>query len=252
MKEKENRVFGLLGKNISYSFSRGYFTDKFKQLNLKKNKYVNFDIQQIEDFPSIINNEQNLKGINVTIPYKEEIIRYLDNLDITAKKIGAVNTIKFTKRGNLKGYNSDVVGFEKSITPLLKKHHKKALILGTGGASKAVAFALKKNKIKYKFVSRNPEGKKEISYDSLTQELLHKYSIIINCTPLGTSPDIEKSPNIPYKYLTEKHLLFDLIYNPEVTTFLLKGREKGATIKNGYEMLELQAEESWRIWNNSH
>ena len=251
MKEEKNRVFGLLGKNISYSFSKGYFTGKFKELNLKKNKYVNFDIQQIEDFPSIISKEKNLRGINVTIPYKEEIIRYLDNLDITAKKIGAVNTIKFTKRGNLKGYNSDVVGFEKSITPLLEKHHKKALILGTGGASKAIAFALKKNNIKYKFVSRNPKGKKEISYDSLTQEILEKYALIINCTPLGTSPDIDKCPNIPYQYLTNKHLLFDLIYIPEVSTFLSKGKDKGATIKNGYEMLELQAEESWRIWNNA-
>ena len=250
MKEEKSKVFGLLGKNISYSFSRGYFTEKFKELNLKKNKYLNFDIQQIEDFPSIISKKKNLRGINVTIPYKEEVIKYLDKLDVTAKKIGAVNTIKFTKRGNLKGYNSDVVGFEKSITPLLKKHHKKALILGTGGASKAVAFALKKNKIKYKFVSRNPEGKKEISYDSLTQEVLQKYVVIVNCTPLGTSPNIEKCPNIPYQYLTDKHLLFDLIYNPEVSTFLSKGKEKGATIKNGYEMLELQAEESWRIWNN--
>jgi shikimate dehydrogenase len=250
MKEEKSSVFGLLGKNISYSFSKGYFTEKFKELNFKKNKYVNFDIQQIEDFPSIISKEKNLRGINVTIPYKEEVIKYLDKLDVTAKKIGAVNTIKFTKRGNLKGYNSDVVGFEKSITPLLKKHHKKALILGTGGASKAVAFALKKNKIKYKFVSRNPEGKKEISYDSLTQEVLQKHVVIVNCTPLGTSPDIEKCPNIPYQYLTDKHLLFDLIYNPEVSTFLSKGKEKGATIKNGYEMLELQAEESWRIWNN--
>lgn len=251
MKEKESSVFGLLGKNISYSFSRGFFTDKFKALNFKKNKYVNFDIQQIEDFPSIINKEQNLKGLNVTIPYKEEVIKYLDKLDTTAKKIGAVNTIKFTKRGNLKGYNSDVVGFENSIKPLLKKHHKKALILGTGGASKAIAFVLKKNNIKYKFVSRSPEGKKEISYDSLTQEVLQKYSVIINCTPLGTAPNIEKCPNIPYQYLTEKHLLFDLIYNPEVSTFLSKGKEKGTAIKNGFEMLELQAEESWRIWNNA-
>ena len=145
MKEKESSVFGLLGKNISYSFSRGFFTDKFKALNFKKNKYVNFDIQQIEDFPSIINKEQNLKGLNVTIPYKEEVIKYLDKLDTTAKKIGAVNTIKFTKRGNLKGYNSDVVGFENSIKPLLKKHHKKALILGTGGASKAIAFIIQNN-----------------------------------------------------------------------------------------------------------
>jgi shikimate dehydrogenase len=250
MKEEKNSVFGLLGKNISYSFSRGYFTEKFKELNLIKNKYVNFDIQKIEHFPAIIKEAENLKGMNVTIPYKEEVLKYLDKIDSTAKKIGAVNTIKFTKRGNLKGYNSDVVGFESSIKPLLKNHHKKALILGTGGASKAIAYALKKNKIKYKFVSRNPEGKKEISYDCLTQELLHKYVVIINCTPLGTSPDIEKCPNIPYQYLTNKHLLFDLIYNPEVSTFLSKGKEKGATIKNGNEMLELQAEESWRIWNN--
>jgi shikimate dehydrogenase len=249
MKEEKSKIFGLLGKNISYSFSRGYFTEKFKELNLAKNKYVNFDLEQIEDFPSIIKNEKNLNGINVTIPYKEEVMKYLDKLDVTAKKIGAVNTIKLTKRGNLKGYNSDVVGFENSIKPFLKVHHKKALILGTGGASKAIAFALKKNNIKFKFVSRNPEGKKEISYDSLSEDVLQKYSVIINCTPLGTSPDIEKCPNIPYHYLTEKHLLFDLIYNPEVSTFLSKGKEKGATIKNGYEMLELQAEESWRIWN---
>lgn len=252
MKEKENNVFGLLGKNISYSFSRGYFTKKFKELKIDNNKYVNFDIQKIEDFPSIIKEVKNLKGINVTIPYKVEVIKYLDKLDVTAKKIGAVNTIKFTKKGLLKGYNSDVVGFANSIQPLLKKYHKKALILGTGGASKAIAFALKKNKIKYKFVSRNPEDKKEISYQSLTQEVLQKYLVIINCTPLGTSPDIKKCPNIPYQYLTEKHLLFDLIYNPEVSTFLSKGKEKGATTKNGYKMLELQAEESWRIWNNEN
>lgn len=251
MKEEKIKTFGLLGKNISYSFSRGYFTKKFQELNLKNHIYVNFDIQKIEDFSAIIKGQENLKGINVTIPYKEEVLKYLDKLDITAKKIGAVNTIKFTKRGNLKGYNSDVVGFENSIKPLLKKHHKKALILGTGGASKAIAFALKKNSIKYKFVSRNPQGKKEISYHHLTDEILQKYMVIINCTPLGTYPDIEKYPNIPFHSLTDKHLLFDLIYNPEVSVFLSKGKEKGATIKNGYEMLELQAEESWRIWNNA-
>ncbi|QNM86994.1 shikimate dehydrogenase [Polaribacter pectinis] len=249
MEEKRNKLFGLLGKDISYSFSRGYFTEKFKNLELKKHKYVNFDIQQITDFPSIIKNEEFLEGMNVTIPYKEEVITYLDKLDKTAKKIGAVNTIKFTKRGNLKGYNTDVFGFENSIKPFIKKHHKKALILGTGGASKAIAFALKKNDIKFKFVSRKPQRKKEISYADLTEEILEKYQIIINSTPVGTSPDVDKSPNIPYQFITEKHLLFDLIYNPEITTFLAKGKEKGATIKNGYEMLELQAEESWRIWN---
>lgn len=250
MTEKgKNKLFGLLGKNISYSFSRGYFTEKFKELNLNKHKYVNFDLQNIEDLPDVIDENQDLKGINVTIPYKEAVIPFLNKLDKTAKKIGAVNTIKFTKRGNLKGYNSDVVGFENSIFPLIKKHHTKALILGTGGASKAIAYAFKKNKIEYKFVSRNPEGKKQISYDSLTKELIEKYTIIVNSTPLGTSPDIEKCPNIPYQYITDKHILYDLIYNPAETTFLSKGKEKGAVIKNGLEMLQLQAEESWRIWN---
>ena len=244
------KLFGLLGKNIEYSFSRGYFSDKFQNLKLKKHKYVNFDLGDIKNFPMIIQQNENLKGFNVTIPYKEKVIPFLDKLDKTAKKIGAVNTVKLTKRGNLKGYNSDVVGFEKSIMPLLKNHHKKALILGTGGASKAHAYALKRNDIKYIFVSRNPEGRKEISYDKLNEEIIKKYAIIINSTPLGTSPNIEKCPNIPYKYISEKHILFDLIYNPAITTFLSKGKAKGATIKNGLEMLELQAEESWRIWND--
>lgn len=247
--EEKNKLYGLLGKNISYSFSRGYFTEKFEKLKLKKSKYVNFDLQNIEDFPSIINENKHLKGINVTIPYKEEIIPFLSKIDKTAKKIGAVNTIKFKKRGNLKGYNSDVVGFENSLIPLLKKHHKRALILGTGGASKAIAYALKRNDIKYKFVSRNPERKKEISYDSLTQEIMEKHTIIINSTPLGTFPDVDKCPNIPYQFITNKHILYDLIYNPAISTFLSKGNEKEAITKNGLQMLELQAEESWRIWN---
>lgn len=247
--EEKNRLFALLGKDISYSFSRGYFTEKFKNLNLKKHKYINFDLQKIENLPDTIKEHEYLKGINVTIPYKEVVIPFLDKLDKTAKKIGAVNTIKFTKRGNLKGYNSDVVGFENSILPLLKKHHKKALILGTGGASKAIAYALKRNKIEFKFVSRNPDKKNEISYESLSKEVIEKHTIIINSTPLGTSPDIEKCPNIPYQFITQNHILYDLIYNPAETTFLSKGKEKGATIKNGLEMLQLQAEESWRIWN---
>ncbi|PQJ77880.1 shikimate dehydrogenase family protein [Polaribacter porphyrae] len=248
-KEENKKMFGLLGKNISYSFSKGYFAKKFEELSLKNHKYVNFDLQNIESFPDIIDKISNIKGINVTIPYKQDIIKYLNTLDKTAKKIGAVNTIKFTKRGNLKGYNTDVVGFEQSIKPLLKKKHRKALILGTGGASKAIAYALKKNNIKFKFVSRNPSSKKEISYENLDEKKLKKYTIIINCTPLGTFPDTEKYPNIPYQFITKNHLLYDLIYNPEVTTFLSKGKENGATIKNGYEMLQLQAEESWRIWN---
>lgn len=249
MEEKKNKVFGLLGKNISYSFSRGYFAKKFELLGLNKHEYKNFDIQDIAGFSSIIKDETCLKGINVTIPYKEEVMQYLDIIDDTAKAIGAVNTIKFTKRGNLKGYNTDVVGFENSISPYFKSHHKFALILGTGGASKAIAYALKKNKIQYKFVSRKPSGKEEISYNDLTNEVLNKYHIIVNCTPIGTSPDIHVSPNIPYQFLSEKHLLFDLIYNPEISAFLAKGKQQGASIKNGFEMLEMQAEESWRIWN---
>jgi shikimate dehydrogenase len=249
MEEKKNKVFGLLGKNISYSFSRGYFAKKFELLGLNKHEYKNFDIQDIAGFSSIIKDETCLKGINVTIPYKEEVMQYLDIIDNTAKAIGAVNTIKFTKRGNLKGYNTDVVGFENSISPYFKSHHKFALILGTGGASKAIAYALKKNKIQYKFVSRKPSGKEEISYNDVTNEVLNKYHIIVNCTPIGTSPDIHVSPNIPYQFLSEKHLLFDLIYNPEISAFLAKGKQQGASIKNGFEMLEMQAEESWRIWN---
>ena len=249
-KEEKSRLFGLLGRDISYSFSRGYFSKKFTQLNLENHNYVNFDLPRIEDFPSILEDNEGVWGINVTIPYKEGVMPYLDKIDKTAKEIGAVNTIKITKRGNLKGYNSDVVGFEKSIKPLLKKHHKKALILGTGGASKAIAYALKRNGIKYKFVSRNPEGKKQISYNVLSQEIIEDYTVIVNSTPLGTSPDIDKCPAIPYQFLTSKHLLYDLIYNPEVSKFLSNGKEKGAIIKNGYEMLELQAEESWRIWNS--
>lgn len=249
-KEKKSKLFGLLGKNISYSFSKGYFTEKFSKLGLQKHKYENFDIQKIEEFRDVLSSYKNLKGLNVTIPYKELIIPFLDKLDSTAEKIGAVNTIKFTKRGNLKGYNTDAFGFENSLMPLLKNHHKKALILGTGGASKAVAFVLKKNDIKYKFVSRNPSGKKEISYDDVTETILNDYRIIINCTPLGTSPNTDFYPKIPYQFLTENHLLYDLIYNPSVTVFLEKGRQKGATIKNGLEMLQLQAEEAWRIWKS--
>jgi len=249
-KKEKSRLFGLLGKDISYSFSRGYFSEKFKQLNLDNHSYVNFDLPKIEDFPSILEDNESVLGINVTIPYKEAVIPYLDKIDKTAKEIGAVNTIKITKRGNLKGYNSDVVGFEKSITPLLKKHHKKALILGTGGASKAIAYALKRNDIKYKFVSRNPEGKKQISYADLSREIIEDYTLIVNSTPLGTSPHVNNCPNIPYQFITPNHLLYDLIYNPQVSKFLANGRQKGASIKNGYEMLELQAEESWRIWNS--
>lgn len=247
---EKNKIFGLLGKNISYSFSKGYFTEKFLKLGLNDCQYVNFDIQNCGDFPSIISSEKNLKGMNVTIPYKQEIIPFLDELDETAIAIGAVNTIKVLKDKTLKGYNTDVLGFEKSIKPLLRSQHKKALILGTGGASKAVAYIFKKKFIDFQFVSRNPTLENEISYESLDEEIIRNHTIIVNCSPLGTSPNIEKYPIIPYKFLNSEHLLFDLIYNPEETVFLSKGKIQGATIKNGLEMLQLQAEESWKIWNS--
>jgi shikimate dehydrogenase len=240
--------FGLIGKNIDYSFSRSYFADKFDKENLD-HSYVNFDIQTIEEFPAIFQESENLRGLNVTIPYKEAVIPFLNKLNKTAKKIGAVNTIKVTKKGKLVGYNTDYYGFKKSLEPLLKPHHKNALILGTGGASKAIAFALKKLGIKYNYVSRNISDKAKLSYQSLTLEDVKSHTIIINCTPLGTHPNTNICPDIPYEALTSEHLLFDLIYNPEETKFLSIGKLKDATICNGYRMLELQAEKSWSIWN---
>jgi shikimate dehydrogenase len=249
--KKKNKVYGLLGKDIGYSFSRGYFTEKFKKLGIENSEYVNFDIPSIKDFTLLVEKQKaQLNGMNVTIPYKEEVIPYLDIIDKTARKIGAVNTIKFTKRGLLKGYNTDVFGFENSLKPFLKKHHKRALILGTGGASKAIAFSLKRLGIKYKFVSRTPLKKKEISYDDITEGMIKKYTVIINSSPVGTFPAVHLKPQIPYQFITKRHLLFDLIYNPAETSFLKEGKLLDANIKNGLQMLELQAEESWRIWNH--
>lgn len=248
MENIEKSRFGLVGKHISYSFSKGYFTQKFKELAQDNYSYENFDLAQIEDFRDLVLLNKNLKGLNVTIPYKEEVIQYLDELHPKAKKIGAVNTIKFTKKG-LKGYNTDIYGFKESIKPYIKKHHKKALILGTGGASKAVAFVFGELGIKYSYVSRNPK-KNQLGYADLNGEVFKKYTIIVNCTPLGTFPKIEDKPAIPYEFIDKRHLLFDLIYNPEKTAFLLEGEKRGATISNGLRMLELQAEKSWAIWNS--
>lgn len=239
-------TYGLLGRNIGYSFSRNYFSIKFKNEQLP-HTYQNFDIQQIEDFETILGNKK-IHGINVTIPYKEEVIPYLDELDPIAKEIGAVNVIKFDKDRKTKGYNSDYYGFTESLKPLLNQTVKKALILGTGGASKAIAYALKKLDITHTFVSRNPD-KNQLSYADLTEDILQEFKLIINCTPIGTHPHIENHPAIPYEFLGEKHVLYDLIYNPEETVFMKKGKEKGATVINGLRMLVLQAEKSWEIWN---
>lgn len=241
--------FGLLGKDISYSFSKKYFTEKFQKLELNNLNYFNFDIPEIEEFPFLIyHREHEFGGMNVTIPYKEKVIKYLHELDKEAEEIGAVNTIKFTDDNKLIGYNTDTYGFQKSIEPLLKKHHTKALILGTGGASKAIAFTFNKLNIKYKYVSRRLTDDNFL-YSTLNEEIISDYSIIVNCSPVGTFPNIEEAPDIPYEYITKKHLLFDLIYNPSETKFLKEGKIRGATIINGYKMLELQAEKSWEIWN---
>jgi len=242
------RQFGLLGKNISYSFSKKYFTDKFALENLAECSYENFDIQTIEEFPSIIANNSGLIGLNVTIPYKESVITYLDKLSKNASQIGAVNVIRVTKKGNLKGYNSDYYGFIKSLKPLLQPHHKKALILGTGGASKAISFAFDKLGIPFTFVTRE-EKEGMINYNRINATTFDNYHIIINCTPVGTSPNTKEFPPIPYNFFTSNHLAFDLIYNPEETQFLKKAKKKGAITKNGLEMLIFQAEKAWKIWN---
>ena len=243
-----NKKFGLIGKDISYSFSKKYFTEKFAQDLYEDCSYENFDILNIEDFPSVLKNNPNLKGLNVTIPYKESIIPYLDTVSDKAFQIGAVNVIRFTKKGNLKGYNSDWFGFKKSLEPLLQAHHKKALILGTGGAAKAVAFALEQLGITYSFVSReaNPNT---IDYSLINATTFDNHQIIINCTPVGTSPNTKEFPPMPYTYFSNQHIAFDLIYNPEETEFLKKAKKQGAIIKNGYEMLVYQAEKAWKIWN---
>lgn len=243
-------VYGLVGKNISYSFSQNYFTNKFSKLGYENRQYKNFDISSIEEFNSIVKGQTQLAGLNVTIPYKEAVIPFLNKLDPRAREIGAVNTIKILPDGELLGYNTDVYGFEKSIQTLLKNHHRKALILGTGGASKAVAYVLNKLNIEFLFVSRSPEHNTAIQYRELTRELMEEFQIVINCTPLGTYPKTEEFPPIPYEFITNRHLCYDLIYNPAETIFLKKARLKGATTKNGLEMLELQAEKAWEIWND--
>lgn len=239
--------FGLIGKNISYSFSKTHFTAKFENEGLHYS-YENFDIDAISQFSCILKENPNLLGLNVTIPYKQAIIPYLDELSDIAREIGAVNTVKRETSGIIKGYNTDYYGFEKSIQPHLKPHHNKALILGTGGASKAIAYALKNLNIPFDFVSREKKPQAKFVYEDLTVDIINSYPIIINCTPIGTHPNVNECPNIPYDGVTKNHLLYDLIYNPIQTKFLVCGEIKNATIINGFRMLELQAEKSWDIW----
>ena len=239
--------FGLIGKNISYSFSKKYFTDKFQKENISDSSYDLFDIPLIEEVINVFNTK-NIVGLNVTIPYKQDVIKYLDSMSEEAEKIGAVNTIKI-ENGKKVGYNTDVMGFEESIKPLLKANHKKCLILGTGGASKAVAYSMNKLKISPTFVSRS-KNENTITYLEVTKEILAQNTIIINCSPVGTFPKIEEAPNLPYEAFTENHLAYDLIYNPEETTFLKLAKKQGAITKNGLDMLIIQAEKAWEIWNS--
>jgi len=242
------KIFGLIGKNIDYSFSRSYFREKF-ETNKLDCSYKNFDLETIDSFIELKKNCKVFSGFNVTIPYKEVILPYLDYIDEEAKRIGAINTIKI-KNNKLIGYNTDHYGFKESLVKYLKPHHKTALILGTGGASKAVAFALRELGIKFEYVSRTKSPEIKHTYNTLTSTEIEANKLIINCTPLGTFPKLEKCPEISYDQLDKYHLLFDLIYNPAETVFLKKGRLKGAKVTNGLEMLINQAEKSWEIWNS--
>lgn len=247
------RIYGLIGFPLAHSFSETYFSEKFFRENIQDVSYRNFPLEKIDDFHNLVSNNKDILGLNVTIPFKETVINLIDELDNSAAEIGAVNTIKIFRSNNkiiTKGYNTDYFGFKKSIESLLHNHHKAALILGTGGASKAIKYVLSKSEIPFLFVSRNKTDINTITYKQLTEDIIHSHQIIINTTPLGMFPDIEKYPDIPYNLLTSQHLLFDLIYNPKETAFLKKGAEQGAQTKNGLEMLYFQAEKSWEIWNN--
>ena len=236
------RTFGLIGKNIKYSFSKEYFREKFIREKIYDSEYLNFELQNINEFKQLVK-EKKVSGLNVTAPYKECVIPLLDDLTDEAKIIGAVNTIQVIKK-KLVGHNTDVVGFQKSIKPLILGR-KNALILGDGGAAKAVKYVLKKLNISYKIVNR----KSSFTYSDITSQSIGFNNIIINTTPLGMFPDTKSFPKIPYNSLTEKHLLFDLIYNPQETQFIKYGKSKEASVKNGMEMLQIQAEMSWKIWN---
>ena len=243
--------YGLIGYPLGHSFSISYFNEKFQNEGINA-KYINFEIPTIEALPEVLASNPELKGLNVTIPYKEKVISYLDTVSPEARAIGAVNVIRIDHKGSdikLKGFNSDVIGFTKSIEPMLEPIHKKALILGTGGASKAVYYALTKHLgLEAVFVSRYKRPH-TVVYEDLNEAAVREYEVIVNCTPVGMFPHLNEAPKIPYEALNENNLLFDLIYNPEETLFMQKGREQGAIVKNGLEMLVLQALASWDCWN---
>lgn len=243
--------YGLIGMPLGHSFSQKYFTAKFADEHIDS-EYNLYPLEKIEDVVELMANTPNLAGFNVTIPYKQQIMPYLDELDAEAAEVGAVNVVRITNvngKRHLKGYNSDIYGFYNSIKPLIRSDiHQKALILGTGGASKAVSAMMRKLGIEYKFVSRTAkEG--QLTYEELDEKIMYEYKVIINCSPVGTFPNIDTCPDIPYEHIGSQHLVYDLVYNPEETLFLRKARQQGAVTKNGLEMLHLQAEGAWRYWN---
>lgn len=242
--------YGLIGYPLAHSFSISYFNEKFENEGIDA-VYENFEIPQIEDVKEIIDSNPDLKGLNVTIPYKQQVLKYIKELSPEAKAIGAVNVIRIEHKGNktvLKGFNSDVIGFTKSIEPILNTYHKKALILGTGGAAKAVQYGLQSLGIETLLVSRTKK-KNVITYEEVTADIVREYNVIVNCTPVGMYPHIDECPKLPYEAMDSHTLLYDLLYNPDETKFLRLGAERGATVKNGLEMLLLQAFVSWEIWN---
>ena len=244
------RQFGLIGYPLSHSFSKKYFTEKFRNEGLNDCVYENYPIATIGELTAMLAGNPMLEGFNITIPYKEQVLSFLSEESEVVKKIKACNCIKI-RNGQLIGYNTDVTGFEVSLKAKLLPHHNNALILGTGGAAKAVEYVLRKLGIHYRYVSRNAlDG--SLSYSDITPELLKQYTLLINTTPLGMYPNVHELPPIPYNSLSSQHYLFDLVYNPEKTLFLQKGEEQGATIKNGQDMLVIQADESWRIWNDAN
>lgn len=242
----KEKLLGLIGNSLQHSLSPKLFKDIFEKEGRSDFSYHLYPLLSISEFPELIKKESNLIGLNVTIPYKTSVIPYLDELSVEAKEIGAVNTIVISN-GKTKGYNTDVTGFKKSISPLLSNEKNKAIILGNGGASKAAAYVFKELGIPYIIVARNPK-QNEISFEMLTDDLISGSSIIVNTTPLGMFPDLNSCPSINYENLSSKHLLFDMVYNPEQTVFLQRGKEKGATCMNGFEMLKEQAWAAWEIW----
>jgi len=248
MDNKISRQYGLIGFPLSHSFSRNYFSEKFEREGIQNATYENFPLENIHLFPGLCEKYTRLRGLNVTIPYKESVIAFLDELNEEARLIGAVNTILFAE-GKRTGFNTDAWGFEHSLVPLLLPQDAAALVLGTGGASKAVTYVLDKLGINWKYVSRRG-GENVIGYEELTANDILTHHLIINTTPLGMYPETNSLPALPYASLTAQHFLYDLVYNPEVTAFLQKGIDKGARVKNGLDMLQLQAERAWEIWNS--